>query len=134
LSHRCIILAILETDGRTQATAALGRIVIDMAEFAGIEHQETRTFAVTCNKSIHATVGEPQLTVTVRWGGRSVTHHVLVLCPHILCCVAPCCTAPCCAVPCFAVPTCAALRLHCSVLTSQPRKVTVRWSMRQWFR
>ncbi|KAG1676958.1 hypothetical protein FOA52_014834 [Chlamydomonas sp. UWO 241] len=72
---KCIILAILETDGRTQATAALGRIVIDMAEFAGIEHQETRTFAVTCNKSIHATVGEPQLTVTVRcrWAKSSAT-------------------------------------------------------------
>ena len=41
---KCIILAVLETDGRTQATAALGRVVIDLAEFAAVENQETRTF------------------------------------------------------------------------------------------
>ncbi len=63
---KCIILAILETDGRTQATAALGRVVIDLAEFAAIEQQETRTFQVSCNKSIHAAVGDPQLSITIR--------------------------------------------------------------------
>lgn len=56
----------LETDGRTQATAALGRIVIDLSEYAAIEHQETRTFMVTCNKTIHSAVGDPQLMVTIR--------------------------------------------------------------------
>ncbi|KAG1668741.1 hypothetical protein FOA52_014287 [Chlamydomonas sp. UWO 241] len=64
---KCIILAILETDGRTQATAALGRVVIDLAEFASAaSDNETRTFHVSCNKQIHQAVGEPQLTVTVR--------------------------------------------------------------------
>lgn len=63
---KCIILAVLETDGRTQATAALGRVVIDLAEFAAIEQQETRMFQVSCNKSIHSAVGDPQLTVSVR--------------------------------------------------------------------
>lgn len=63
---KCLILAVLETDGRTHATAALGRIVIDLSEFASIDGQELRTFAVACNKSIHAAVGEPQLTVTIR--------------------------------------------------------------------
>jgi hypothetical protein len=63
---KCLILAVLETDGRTHATAALGRIVIDLSEFASIDGQELRTFAVACNKSIHAAVGEPQLTVTIK--------------------------------------------------------------------
>ncbi|GFR44518.1 hypothetical protein Agub_g5785 [Astrephomene gubernaculifera] len=63
---KCLILAVLETDGRTQATAALGRVVIDLSEYAAIEHQETRTFMVSCNKAIHAAVGDPQLMVTIR--------------------------------------------------------------------
>lgn len=63
---KCLILAVLETDGRTHATAALGRIVIDLSEFASIDGQELRTFAVACNKSIHAAVGEPQLTCTIK--------------------------------------------------------------------
>jgi hypothetical protein len=104
---KCLILAILETDGKTQvrlscahvcvvcvvyvcvvcvcdvcaraarpqATAALGRVVIDLSEYAAIEHQETRTFMVSCNKVVHAAVGDPQLMVTIRcgsepqWGG-----------------------------------------------------------------
>lgn len=72
---KCIILAVLETDGRTQATAALGRVVIDLAEFAAIEQQETRMFQVSCNKSIHAAVGDPQLTVSIRcrWKNSSAT-------------------------------------------------------------
>lgn len=64
---KALILAVLETDGRTHATAALGRVVIDLAEFASIDGQELRTFVVACNKSIHAAVGEPQLTVTIRY-------------------------------------------------------------------
>eukprot|EP00798_Chlamydomonas_sp_ICE-L_P020771 gene20771-27595_t len=63
---KCIIMAVLETDGRTQATAALGRIVIDLAEFASVDGQQTRTFQVACNKAIHSAVGEPQLTITIR--------------------------------------------------------------------
>jgi hypothetical protein len=50
----------------TQATAALGRVVIDLAEFAAIDNQETRAFMVSCNKHIHAAVGEPQLLITIR--------------------------------------------------------------------
>lgn len=66
---KCLILAVLETDGRTNATAALGRIVIDLSEYASIDGQELRTFHVSCNKAIHAAVGDPQLTVTIkcRW-------------------------------------------------------------------
>ena len=45
---KCLILAILETDGRTHATAALGRVVIDLSEFASIDGQELRTFQVRC--------------------------------------------------------------------------------------
>jgi hypothetical protein len=63
---KCIILAVLETDGRTNNTAALGRVVIDLAEFASIDGSDLRTFNVACNKSIHAAVGDPQLTVTVK--------------------------------------------------------------------
>ncbi|GLC40297.1 hypothetical protein PLESTB_001806600 [Pleodorina starrii] len=63
---KCLILAVLETDGRTQATAALGRIVVDLSEYAAVEHQETRTFMVSCNKTVHAAVGDPQLMVTIR--------------------------------------------------------------------
>ncbi|KXZ47522.1 hypothetical protein GPECTOR_34g681 [Gonium pectorale] len=63
---KCLILAVLETDGRTQATAALGRVVIDLSEYAAIEHTEMRTFMVSCNKSIHAAVGDPQLMITIR--------------------------------------------------------------------
>lgn len=63
---KCLILAILETDGRTNATAALGRVVIDLSEYASIDGQELRTFHVACNKAIHAAVGDPQLTVTIR--------------------------------------------------------------------
>jgi hypothetical protein len=77
---KCLILAVLETDGRTHATAALGRIVIDLSEFASIDGQELRTFAVACNKSIHAAVGEPHLTVTIRCACRpagcpATVHH-----------------------------------------------------------
>ncbi|KIY95109.1 hypothetical protein MNEG_12851 [Monoraphidium neglectum] len=64
--RKCVILAILETDGRTHATAALGRVVIDLSEFASIDGQELRTFTVACNKAIQAAVGEPQLTITLR--------------------------------------------------------------------
>jgi hypothetical protein len=64
-----VILAILETDGRTHATAALGRVVIDLSEFAAIDGQELRTFPVACNKAIQLAVGAPQLTVTLRCGG-----------------------------------------------------------------
>lgn len=64
---KCLILAILETDGQTQATAALGRVVIDLSEFASVDGQETRTFHVACNKAIHAAVGDPQLMITVRY-------------------------------------------------------------------
>jgi hypothetical protein len=66
--RKCVILAILETDGRTHATAALGRVVIDLSEFASIDGQELRTFTVACNKAIQAAVGEPQLTITLRCG------------------------------------------------------------------
>jgi hypothetical protein len=78
---KCLILAVLETDGKTQTTAALGRVVIDLSEFAAVEHQETRTFLVSCNKAIHAAVGEPQLMVTVRSGGKvpgGVTTHLVM--------------------------------------------------------
>jgi hypothetical protein len=64
--RKCVILAVLETDARTHATAALGRVVIDLAEFASIDGQELRTFTVACNKQIQAAVGEPRLTVTLR--------------------------------------------------------------------
>jgi hypothetical protein len=63
---KCLILAVLETDGRTNNTAALGRVVIDLAEFASIDGQELHSFNVSCNKSIQAAVGDPQLTVTVK--------------------------------------------------------------------
>ncbi|KAG2495436.1 hypothetical protein HYH03_006383 [Edaphochlamys debaryana] len=63
---KCLILAVLETDGRTQATAALGRVVVDLSEYAAVEHQETRTFMVSCNKAIHAAVGDPQVMLTIR--------------------------------------------------------------------
>lgn len=63
---KCLILAILEMDGRTQATAVLGRVVIDLAEFAAHDKQEVRFFMVTCNRQIHAAVGDPQLLITIR--------------------------------------------------------------------
>jgi hypothetical protein len=63
---KCLILAVLETDGRTQATAALGRVVVDLAEFAAVDKQETRAFMVSCNRQIHAAVGDPQLLITIR--------------------------------------------------------------------
>lgn len=37
---------VLETDGRTNATAALGRVVIDLSQFTSIDGQELRTFQV----------------------------------------------------------------------------------------
>ncbi|KAJ9518018.1 hypothetical protein QJQ45_004301 [Haematococcus lacustris] len=72
---KCLIIAILETDGRTQATAALGRVVIDLAEFAAVDKQETRAFMVSCNRQIHSAVGEPQLLLTIRarWKKSSAT-------------------------------------------------------------
>jgi hypothetical protein len=38
---------VLETDGLTNATAALGRVVIDLSQFASIDGQELRTFTVS---------------------------------------------------------------------------------------
>ncbi|GFH30452.1 uncharacterized protein HaLaN_29313, partial [Haematococcus lacustris] len=64
-----------QNDGRTQATAALGRVVIDLAEFAAVDKQETRAFMVSCNRQIHSAVGEPQLLLTIRarWKKSSAT-------------------------------------------------------------
>lgn len=47
--RKCVILAILETDGRTHATAALGRVVIDLSEFASIEGQVGLIDIQTCS-------------------------------------------------------------------------------------
>jgi hypothetical protein len=56
----------LETDNNSQAVAPIGRIVIDLAEYAALDGQELKTFTIACSKSIVAAVGEPQLTITVR--------------------------------------------------------------------
>jgi hypothetical protein len=63
---KCVILAILETDANSQAVAPIGRVVIDLAEYAALDGQELKTFAVACSKSVAAAVGDPQLTITVR--------------------------------------------------------------------
>jgi hypothetical protein len=66
--RKCLVLAVLETDTRTHASAALGRVVIDLSEFASIDGHELRTFSVACPKAVQAAVGtEPQLTITIRW-------------------------------------------------------------------
>eukprot|EP00951_Prasinocladus_malaysianus_P000910 scaffold6311_cov18-Prasinocladus_malaysianus.AAC.1 len=40
--RKCLVLAVLETDGRTKATAVLGRVVIDLAQYAGFSFEECK--------------------------------------------------------------------------------------------
>jgi hypothetical protein len=60
----------IDEDGRLKLedTNSLveGRLVIDLAEFAGIDQIEKRVFAVVCNKQIHEAVGKPILAISIR--------------------------------------------------------------------
>jgi hypothetical protein len=69
--RKCLVLALLETDPRTNATAAVGRLVLDLSEFACVDGQELRTLPVAVSKAAAAAAGgPPSLTLTVRsrWG------------------------------------------------------------------
>jgi hypothetical protein len=65
--QKCVVLAILETDAESRAVTPLGRVVIDLAEYAALDGQESKAFAVVCSKAVAAAVGVPQLAITVRW-------------------------------------------------------------------
>mmetsp|Transcript_11160 Transcript_11160/g.31634 ORF Transcript_11160/g.31634 Transcript_11160/m.31634 type:complete len:1185 (+) Transcript_11160:474-4028(+) len=67
--RKCLALAVLETDGRTKATAVLGRVVINLAEYAGYDVEEFLSFPVACNRAIIAAVGQPHLRLDLvcRW-------------------------------------------------------------------
>jgi hypothetical protein len=69
--RKCVVLAVLETDPRTNATSAVGRLVIDLAEFACVDGQELQTLPVAVSKAAAAAAGgAPALALTVRcrWG------------------------------------------------------------------
>ena len=65
---KCGVISILEVQPgqKPKATAALGRVVIDLAEYASYEGSEERQLQVACSKAITAAVGNPLLFVTVR--------------------------------------------------------------------
>jgi len=63
---KCLILAIIETGSRGQDATALGRVVIDLAEFASMQSEVKKEFPVACSRNIVAAVGEPILTATVK--------------------------------------------------------------------
>lgn len=57
----------IETGGpHGRDTNALGRVVIDLAEFAAMQNEVKKDFPVACGRSIVAAVGEPILNATVK--------------------------------------------------------------------
>jgi len=74
---KCLVLAILETDGRAKATGILGRVVINLAEYAGYDVEEFLHFPVTCNRAISAAVGQPLLRIDLvcRWKKKQPSKH-----------------------------------------------------------
>ncbi|KAF5834147.1 hypothetical protein DUNSADRAFT_9266 [Dunaliella salina] len=63
---KCLVVVLLETNAFTGDATPVGRVVMDLADFALINGQETRSFIVTCKKEIIQQVGHPQLLVTIR--------------------------------------------------------------------
>ena len=47
-------------------TSALGRVVIDLSEFAALQNEVKKDFPVACGRNIMAAVGEPVLQMTVK--------------------------------------------------------------------
>eukprot|EP00232_Nephroselmis_pyriformis_P023630 CAMPEP_0182874098 /NCGR_PEP_ID=MMETSP0034_2-20130328/12730_1 /TAXON_ID=156128 /ORGANISM="Nephroselmis pyriformis, Strain CCMP717" /LENGTH=262 /DNA_ID=CAMNT_0025006793 /DNA_START=151 /DNA_END=936 /DNA_ORIENTATION=- len=68
---KCAVISVLEVQPgqKPKATAALGRVVVDLAEYASYEGSEERQLPVACSKAITGAVGNPVLFVTVscRW-------------------------------------------------------------------
>eukprot|EP00803_Ostreobium_quekettii_P001224 evm.model.scf_295.7 EVM.evm.TU.scf_295.7 scf_295:72286-82378(+) len=69
---KALILAVLETE-RSGETKSLGRVVIDLAQYAAPLNEVKRDFDIACSKSIQSAVGTPQLSVSLRctWKGAS---------------------------------------------------------------
>ncbi|KAG1670537.1 hypothetical protein FOA52_015402 [Chlamydomonas sp. UWO 241] len=59
--------AVASADGGTVANEiALGRVIINLTEFVGLDQAETRAFPMRCNTAIHEEAGDPMLAVTIR--------------------------------------------------------------------
>ncbi|KAK9805120.1 hypothetical protein WJX72_000185 [[Myrmecia] bisecta] len=66
-----LILAVLEADGKPKGKEPLGRVVINLADYAAMDAQAQMAFTVACNKAISSAVGEAKMLITV--GCRSKT-------------------------------------------------------------
>uniref|UniRef100_A0A061SC45 C2 NT-type domain-containing protein n=2 Tax=Tetraselmis sp. GSL018 TaxID=582737 RepID=A0A061SC45_9CHLO len=72
--RKCLVLAVLETEGRARATSVLGKLVINLAEYAGYDVEEFLRFPVTCSQAIVAAVGQPylRLDLVCQWQNKQV--------------------------------------------------------------
>ncbi len=72
--EKLLTLALFQADGgeanedeaSPSTIMALGRIVINLADFTGIDQTESRGFRIACNQAITSVVGDPVLAVTIR--------------------------------------------------------------------
>lgn len=63
-----LVLGIVEGDPRQRGKEPLGRVVINLADFAAEDARGTQTCAVACRRDIAAAVGEVKMLVTVGCG------------------------------------------------------------------
>lgn len=63
-----LMLAIQDLETKGSAKEPLGRVVINLADFAAEDGRATQAFVVACSRSIAAAVGEAKLLVTIGCG------------------------------------------------------------------
>eukprot|EP00210_Caulerpa_lentillifera_P008411 g8023.t1 len=68
---KCLILAVIENGVHGRDTSALGRVVIDLSEFASLENEVNKEFPVACSRNVLAAVGDPLLSMTIRCAWKS---------------------------------------------------------------
>jgi hypothetical protein len=61
-------LMIAVQDLEHQGKEPLGRVVVNLSDFASEDGRATQAFTVACTRSISAAVGEAKLLVTIGWG------------------------------------------------------------------
>ena len=65
-----LMLAIQDLEARGSAREPLGRVVVNLADFAAEDGRATQAFVVATSRTIAAAVGEAKLLVTIGCGPR----------------------------------------------------------------
>lgn len=60
-----LILSILDGDGSAKAKEPLGRVVINLADYAADDDKATMSFTVATSKAISSGVGECKMLITL---------------------------------------------------------------------